>query len=521
LHQEYHFQRTSTTPQSSLCAIVHPRRVLCKRLRLTSSPGSRTSQVVVLTDWQKYIPTDVLQAYIPLVVQEKYLKPDILQLLRPEPEAVAKPGQPLHKEAQRAVVGWQQYLPTSVIKEYVPAQILAKYVPDGTVLATEKDATGGQSGPGNNNNSSSSSSSGGSSSSTPAPLVSGPVVKQAADVGAASSLGSVSKPQSAPKAEPSAVVTPATSEVFAAPMKEPYEAGTRVQQRTRQAPKVVVVPEASKKASKDTARKFRSADAAVKPAMLVVARILKQQEKGHVAHAAAAAMPAASKRGVLKEAGALERLFGGIAGLAGDAEPPPRYAYTPNGGASQPMYPTQNPGNPAYTPVGHAPSQSQSEGYYVPQQPYAPQPPQQQSQQLQMWQQQQQQQQPYYGSVPSQSGQQPLGMPGQPLAPPYASQPIAAVPLPSQQPPQQGGQAAYQNPQAAYPNLQQPQPMPEQSQLPAGMRDVLEAHNFYRARHQAQPVVWDEQLAASAMDAASKCPNSPSGTRGVGENLAW
>lgn len=470
--------------------------------RLTPSPAARTSQVVVITDWQKYIPTDVLQAYLPLVILEKYLKPDILQLLRPEAEAVAKPGQPLHKEAQRAVVGWQQYLPTSVIKEYIPAQILAKYVPDGTVLATEKDATDGQSGPGNN----SSSSSGGRGSSRPAPVVSGPVVKQAADAAAASSLGSVSKPQSAPKAEPS-VVAPATSEVFAAPMKEPYEAGTRVQQQTRQASKVAVVPEAAKKASKDTARKFRSTDVAVKPALPVVARIIKQQEKGHVARAVTAgAVPATSKHGSLKEAGPLERLFGGIAGLAGDAEPPPRYGYTPPGGASQPMYPTQNPGNPAYTPVGHVPSQSQSEGYYVPQQPYAPQ---QQPQQ-------QQQQPPYYGSVPSQPGQQPLGMPGQPLAPPYASQPMAAVPLPSQQ---QGGQGAYQN-------LQQPQPMPEQPQqqqpqLPAGMRDVLEAHNFYRARHQAQPVVWDGQLAASAMDAASKCPTSPSGTRGVGENLAW
>jgi hypothetical protein len=66
-----------------------------------------------------------------------------------------------------------------------------------------------------------------------------------------------------------------------------------------------------------------------------------------------------------------------------------------------------------------------------------------------------------------------------------------------------------------------PQQQQQQPGLPAGMQDVFAAHNFYRARHQAPPVEWDESLAASAQGVAASCPNSPSGTQGVGENLAW
>jgi uncharacterized protein YkwD len=54
---------------------------------------------------------------------------------------------------------------------------------------------------------------------------------------------------------------------------------------------------------------------------------------------------------------------------------------------------------------------------------------------------------------------------------------------------------------------------------PANNSSILEVHNAYRARHHAQPLVWDAQLEAAAADWAARCVFTHSYTPGQGENL--
>lgn len=454
-------------------------------------------QVIVMTDWQKFIPTDIIQNYLPWFVLEQYLKPDILALLKPEPVAVPKPGQPIHKEPQRAVTGWQQFLPAIVVKQYIPEQVLAKYVPEGVVLATEKDQVGAYKT---------------SNATATAPTGAPPA-------------GPASKPQEAPKEPPSFVAAAAASSIFAAPMKEPYEAGLKERSPARHLMAASSAPLAedqqgavffreepaqlrAAQAHTSTTRKVLVSEAAAVNAQPHAAKVTprQQQEQG-------AKPDEATHAAVVKEQGTLDRLFGGLSDrLRGDDDRGrDGYGYAPNAprppvAQQQPSYPVVQPtpvypGAPAAgysNPVGHVPGQQQQQpsSYYV-QQPYPP---------------QQQQQQPMTGA-PNQYGQLPQALPPQP--PGY--QPTAAVPLPSSQ--QQAGQAAQQVAGQVLP--QGPAPQQQQQLLPAGMDEVVEAHNYYRARHQAPAVVWDERLAASALGVASACPNGPSGTQGIGENLAW
>lgn len=44
---------------------------------------------------------------------------------------------------------------------------------------------------------------------------------------------------------------------------------------------------------------------------------------------------------------------------------------------------------------------------------------------------------------------------------------------------------------------------------------------MYRTRHQAPAIQWDAAIAKQAAAFASGCPQGHSGTRGVGENMAW
>jgi hypothetical protein len=491
-------------------------------------------QVVVLTDWQKFVPTDIIQLYLPWATLEQYLKPDILEMLRPEPQAVPKPGQSLHKEPQRAIVGWQQYLPASVIKQYVPEPILAKYVPEGVVLAMEKDTAGSQQVPVN-------------ASSTPE-VTSG-------------STGSptVSKPQAAPSVlgpsivaaapnmeEPLETLLGSENEVFAAPMKEDYESGTRT------AP--VAKPKAEKggsirrdagdnKQKQGPSRQLKATGGQFfreAPALVEAAQAPYTARKLHSAQpakgVAAAAAIANKKHAAIKEQGALSRLFSGL-GL-GDNDSPRRATAPAAAPGEQAAYPAATAVPVQYVPVtqGAAPAAAAPAGYIpVQQQPvyYAPQAA--APQQLQY---QQQPGVPVAQAVPAAPAYAPAGYAPAAYAPAgYA--PTAAVPLPGSslpaqdtQPaaaavdpltpaPQQPQQQSQQQPQQQQQQQQQQQPQPQQPQLPAGMQDTLDAHNFYRDRHQAPPLVWDEQLAATAQGVASRCPNGPSGTAGVGENLAW
>jgi hypothetical protein len=450
-------------------------------------------QVVVMTDWQKFIPADVITKYLPPAVLEQYLKKEILELLKPEPAAVPKPGQPIHMEPQRAVVGWQQFLPPSVIKQYVPAPTLARFVPDGTVLATEKD--NGHSAPVN------------------ATTVLPAAVPAGADVTSGSAAGAaVSKPRAAPGEPPSfiaaaAQLVPSDSDIFSAPMKEDYEKGQRTaapntkgkgaqssgtdnsrnfhpsrqlkavsnevfqdsafpeqdQRRTfrgtapvkeqgavffREEPAL-----ASAAQARTTVRKLHNAEAAVQAFVAA-----KQQQEKAAKVAAAVAAGTAPKRAGVTEQGVLGDLFGGLghrvrredrsrdqAGYAQEAFQPVSL--------QQPSYPVVNPAvypaghDPRYSPVGHDPAQ-QPLSYYV-QQPYPPQ-------------QQPHYQQPPMTGAPSQFAQQPqqVGQAAGPYQPSY--QQTAQVPMPAAP----TGSVAQQA--AAGP------------QLPAGMQDVLDAHNFYR-----------------------------------------
>jgi hypothetical protein len=98
----------------------------------------------------------VLQAYLPMAVLQRYLPPNVLVLLLPEqhaspaPAPAAAASKPaagaaargkVHRQPARAIVGWQQLLPASVIKAYVPEAVLVKYTPDGAVLASDDGAT--------------------------------------------------------------------------------------------------------------------------------------------------------------------------------------------------------------------------------------------------------------------------------------------------------------------------------------------------------------------------------------------
>lgn len=53
------------------------------------------------------------------------------------------------------------------------------------------------------------------------------------------------------------------------------------------------------------------------------------------------------------------------------------------------------------------------------------------------------------------------------------------------------------------------------------LAEALAATNAYRARHQASPLAWDEELAAQAAAYLAECPTTVSTARGVGENMAW
>lgn len=55
---------------------------------------------------------------------------------------------------------------------------------------------------------------------------------------------------------------------------------------------------------------------------------------------------------------------------------------------------------------------------------------------------------------------------------------------------------------------------------PEEARQWLAAHNEWRARHGAPPLVWSAALAASAQAYADSCPSGHSSTE-HGENLAW
>jgi hypothetical protein len=466
-------------------------------------------QVVVMTDWQKYIPTDIITKYLPYAVLEQYLKPDILELLKPEPAAVPKPGQPVHMEPQRAVVGWQQFLPPSVIKQYVPAPTLTKFVPEGVVLATEKD--NGQSSPAN------------ATTAAPADV---PAVPAGAEV---TSGSAVSKPQAAPVEPPSFVAAAAQlvtsdSDIFSPPMKEDYEKGHRTaahdtkeqgskssgtdlqdtsrmfrpsrqlkavsnevfqdgafpeQDQSRTFRGTAPVKEkgavffreepalASAAQAHNNGRKLRDADAAVQA---VKAAKQQQQQQEKAAKAAAAVAAGAVTKRAVNEQGVLGDLFGGLGdrlrredrgrNRAGYAQDAPQPVAPP-----QPSYPVVNPvpvypagQDPRYAPVGHVPAQ-QPPTYYV-QQPYPP-------QQQQQYQPQQYQQPPMTGT-PNPYLQQPQQV-GQ-AAGPYQQtyQQTAQVPLPSAPTGPVAQQVQEQVAAAAGPRL------------PAGMQDVLDAHNFYR-----------------------------------------
>lgn len=70
---------------------------------------------------------------------------------------------------------------------------------------------------------------------------------------------------------------------------------------------------------------------------------------------------------------------------------------------------------------------------------------------------------------------------------------------------------------------------PPPDPLPAGgagitgddARIVLAWTNWYRGLHNAPPLTWDPSLASSAANFAARCPKGHSGTRGLGENMAW
>lgn len=508
-------------------------------------------KVVVLTDWLKFIPTDVLQTYVPWIVLEQFLKPDILALLTPEAAAVPKPGQAVHREPQRAVIGWQQYLPPSVVQQYVPAQVLVKYVPEGVVLATEKDgSSSGTTGkapaplqPASSSNSSSEPAAAAApaitnaapSISEPAPAAGPSIVTAAPSEGPRPSVGSVSKPQPAADTRKGAVVSDSivasASTVWAAPMKEPYEKGSRAVANAAGAAGAV-----GTKARRQLTDAGESGSRAVRPSdpgesgsrrqltdagesgsrtfFRRGASAPQDASRPEAAVKPSASQPAQTASMVVREQGALGRLFGGLGGLGGDDadhrsyrrssrrdrydDPPPPQAppgYVPVYVPASSLQQQQQPPPPAY----YAPQQQQQQ--YVPQQQqqYVPQqqqqyvPPQQQQQYAPQQQQQYVPQQQQTAAVPN---------PGLPT-----------TPAPTQQQPQQQQMAAVQLPQ-------QPQ-QPTGPRLPPGMQDALDAHNFYRARHQAPPVVWDEAMAAVAQRVASACPSNPSGTEGVGENLAW
>lgn len=52
--------------------------------------------------------------------------------------------------------------------------------------------------------------------------------------------------------------------------------------------------------------------------------------------------------------------------------------------------------------------------------------------------------------------------------------------------------------------------------------NILQAHNTYRATHQARPLVWSASLAQAAQSWANTCPRGHSPNRvNVGENIRW
>lgn len=79
-------------------------------------------------DWQKYIPTAILQHYVPLEVLARFLDADTLAMITP---AKGK------AESDKLLVGWQLSIPADVVKQYVPAAELEKYLPDGVVATSD------------------------------------------------------------------------------------------------------------------------------------------------------------------------------------------------------------------------------------------------------------------------------------------------------------------------------------------------------------------------------------------------
>jgi uncharacterized protein YkwD len=66
-----------------------------------------------------------------------------------------------------------------------------------------------------------------------------------------------------------------------------------------------------------------------------------------------------------------------------------------------------------------------------------------------------------------------------------------------------------------------PSPTPASTGVPGNMEAVVKKTNFYRSRHRVNSIVWDAALAARAQNFANTCPSGHSGTKGVGENMAW
>lgn len=94
----------------------------------------KPGQSVIMRNWQKYIPTGLLQTFIPMHVLAKYLDKDTLALLQPTTKGV---------QEVRTVVGWQMKIPAAVVEKYVPLNVLSRYVPTGVVLAASANGTAG------------------------------------------------------------------------------------------------------------------------------------------------------------------------------------------------------------------------------------------------------------------------------------------------------------------------------------------------------------------------------------------
>lgn len=116
----FEYRRTGETTRG----LPAPQYGELKNFGYVPKPG----QTVVMRDWQKYIPSGILQTYLPRKVLEKYLDKDTLKLLEPTTKGL---------KLDKTIVGWQMQIPAKVVKQYVPLTILQKYVPAGVVLGTD------------------------------------------------------------------------------------------------------------------------------------------------------------------------------------------------------------------------------------------------------------------------------------------------------------------------------------------------------------------------------------------------